>query len=344
MRKPSVESKARELRLSDYVLKRHVRALRQRRSCKRRLHLLKKPKDGKTRIKHVTIVAPNKIIFHGDESVRNTFRQFISDISGKLGSEYRVKIDLSKVELLLPCGVLLLLSQVRGWTLKFPGKLSANYPSDEVVEQMLQSVGILEKLGLPERVTVSREEVTRWYHFKGESADASQMTPFMQVAKERLGEADQSALYDSIVEAITNVTHHAYDDDEQKRWWMFASLTKTEVFVSIYDAGRSIPGTLLEKPGVRDQIKSWCWGKKKRDSRMLHAAMGGKSRTKLCYRGKGLPEMLESTMNMIGSSLAIYSRRGLVLCDSGADREVRTELTEPVDGTLLLWALKTAKD
>lgn len=283
-------------------------------------------------------------MFHGDSAVRKVFHQFVGGVSVRLRDGYRVRIDLAKVELLLPCGVLLLLSHVRAWTASFPGQLTSNYPSDEVVEQMLQSVGILEKLGLPERMTVTREEVTRWYYFKGDSMDATPMTPFMEAAKERLGVANQSALYDSIIEAITNVTHHAYEDDEAKRWWMFASMTEGHVFVSIFDGGRSIPGTLLEKPGVRDQVRSWFWGRKKTDARMLHAAMGGRSRTKLCYRGKGLPEMLQSTQSMVGSSLAIYSRHGVIFCDSGADREESAQLVVPIDGTLLLWSLKTAED
>ncbi|WP_027997077.1 hypothetical protein [Simplicispira psychrophila] len=260
----------------------------------------------------------------------------------KLGGA--VRLDLRAIEVLHPCGVLLLLSHVRNWATANPGCVTASYPSDEVVEQMLQSVGVLERLGLESRATVTREEVTRWFYFKGDSVDASPITPFMQAAKERLGVANQSALYDSVVEAITNVTQHAYEDDVLKRWWMFASMSPTHVLVSILDGGRSIPGTLLEKPGVKDQVRQWYWGKKKTDSRMLHAAMGGKSRTQLCYRGKGLPDMLESTKVTADSSLAIYSRRGVFFCDSTSKREEHAQMKDPIDGTLLLWSLKTAED
>ena len=169
------------------------------------------------------------------------------------------------------------------------------------------------------------------------------MTPFMEVAKQRLGVANQSALYDSVVEAITNVTHHAYGKEEAKKWWMFASMNSEHMFVAIFDGGRSIPGTLLEKPGVRDQVRRWVYGRKKADARILHAAMGGKSRTKLRYRGKGLPEMLQSTRNMFGSTLSIYSRYGVFFCDSGVDREENGQLSVPIDGTLLLWSLKTSE-
>lgn len=344
MRRPSRKSRERELRLSRYVVRSHLRARRENRILRERSSRNRKsPALVPAPPPRVTIEAPEKLVFHGNNEVRDVFHGFIGGVATQLRAGCAVQLDLSKTQLLLPCGVLLLLSHVRSWTTTYPGRLTSNYPSDEVVEQMLQSVGVLEKLGLPARMTVSREEVTRWYHFKGDSMDATQMAPFMEVAKERLGEANQSALYDSVVEAITNVTHHAYGEEEAKKWWMFASLNSENMFVSIFDGGRSIPGTLLEKPGVRDQVRGWVYGRKKRDARILHAAMGGRSRTKLRYRGKGLPEMLQSTKSMVGSSLAIYSRYGVFYCDSGSDREEDAQLPIPIDGTLLLWSLRTSE-
>lgn len=340
MRRPSRKSRDREMRLSRYAARAHLRTKRLNRSCRDRPSR-KSPTVVAPR--YVRVEAPQRLVFHGDDKVRDVFHSFIGDVARHLRDGCNVELDLSKTELLLPCGVLLLLSHVRSWTTTYPGRLTSNYPSDEVVEQMLQSVGVLEKLGCPARMTVSREEVTRWYHFKGDSMDATQMAPFMEVAKERLGEANQSALYDGVVEAITNVTHHAYGAEEAKKWWMFASMNKEMMFVAIFDGGRSIPGTLLEKPGVRDQVRNWVYGRKNADARMLHAAMGGRSRTKLRYRGKGLPEMLQSTKSMVGSSLAIYSRYGVFYCDSGSDREEDAQLPIPIDGTLLLWALRTSE-
>ncbi len=337
MRRLSRKRKERELRLSRYVTRAHQRARRAQRPTSRLPKVRGRPKFA-------TILAPKKLVFHGDKETRDIFHSFTCGISSRLKAGYLVQLDFRNVELLHPCGVLLLLSHVRSWTTAHPGRLSSNYPSDEVVEQMLQSVGILEKLGLVARMTVSRVEVTRWYYFRGETMDATQMAPFMEVAKVRLGEANQSALYDSVVEAITNVTHHAYGEEEAKKWWMFASMDAENMYVSIFDGGRSIPGTLLEKPAVRDQVRSWFWGRKKADARMLHAAMGGKSRTRLRYRGKGLPEMLQSTKSMVGSSLAIYSRHGVFYCDSGRDHETHGQLPTPIDGTLLLWSLRTSED
>lgn len=344
MRRPTKKSRDREMRLSRYVVLAHSRARRTSRARWRRLKLQRNAAHPRGRVaKPIVVEAPEKLVFHGNNEVRDVFHEFIGTIARRLRGGHSVELDLSKTQLLLPCGVLLLLSHVRSWTTAFPGRLTSNYPSDEVVEQMLQSVGVLEKLGLPARMTVNREEVTRWYHFKGESMDATQMVPFMEVAKERLGVANQSALYDSVIEAITNVTHHAYGEEEAKKWWMFASLNSETMFVSIFDGGRSIPGTLLEKPGVRDQVRRWVYGRKKADARMLHAAMGGKSRTRLRYRGKGLPEMLQSTKSMVGSSLAIYSRHGVFYCDSGSDREEDAQLPIPIDGTLLLWSLRMSE-
>ncbi|WP_139019221.1 ATP-binding protein [Acidovorax radicis] len=341
MRKLSTKQKDRQLRLRRYTL---YRAAKERKAIQRRMRKGRKTTNRPWRARLFQVKPPNHLIFAQSPETQSIFRRFTQVISGHLLDGHKVRIDFSDVELLHPCGVLLLLSHVRTWVMSYPEQLSAAYPHDDVVEQMLQSVGMLERLGLNPRKKVDSDDVTRWYFFKGETADASVMVPFMEAAKSKLGEVDQMRLYDSIAEAITNVTHHAYDDEVAKRWWMFASFSDDRVFVSILDAGRSIPGTLLEKPGVRDQIRKWTWGKKKVDARMLHAAMGGKSRTRLSYRGKGLPEMLESTKRMAGSSLTIFSRKGVFHCDSGKDREERASLPTPMEGTLLLWSLKTAKD
>lgn len=337
MKKPTQASLLRESRLSFYALrsifKRHRKILKLRRRAV----------QARRAVRTATVTAPEEICFHGDNKTRGIFFDLINRVDRHLQEGKKVKIDLRKIKLLRPCGVLLLLSHVRRWTTAYPQRVTANYPADEVVEQMLQSVKILQKLGLADRARVTREEVLQWFHFTGDTVDASPITPFMELALTKLGNDKQSALYEGIVEAITNVTHHAYDVEQNTRWWMFATVTPTHVLVSILDGGKSIPATITEKPLVKDRIKALNWKLRQVDRKILVHAMGGASRTHLPYRGKGLKEMRESTKTTADSSLTIYSRRALFYCDSfGSDTS--GDLKTPIDGTLLMWSLKTLVD
>ena len=154
-----------------------------------------------------------------------------------------------------------------------------------------------------------------------------------------IGAENQSKLYDSVAEAMTNVRQHAYGDRGSTKWWMFTTISTTAITAAIYDRGDSIPGTLLKKPGVREYMSRIAAGRKKRDAWLIGMATGGRSRTRLPYRGKGLPEMLESTKSMKGSVLAIFSREGVFSCDAhvSPSRDECRRLDFPIQGTLVLW-------
>jgi len=162
----------------------------------------------------------------------------------------------------------------------------------------------------------------------------------MSKVREAVGEESQSHLYDNVAEAITNVRQHAYNDGLPTPWWMFSTVTSDHILVAVHDRGRSIPATLMEKPGVLEQVSLWIYGRKKRDARILLAAIRGQSRTRLAYRGKGLPEMVDFTKIMADSHLSIYSRGGMFSFDSRSQVETSGQLKTKLDGTLLIWSLK----
>lgn len=105
------------------------------------------------------------------------------------------------------------MGMVDHWVDKFPNCLTANYPTDELVEQMLQHVGVLQKLGLTPRKTISHDDVTRWHYFTGMNVDATTIEPFMEQVRSLAGEETQMELADCVNEAMTNVRHHAYNDE-----------------------------------------------------------------------------------------------------------------------------------
>lgn len=332
MKIPTIELRERHRRLSDNAIqRRHVVSANKRR--KRTEARIRIPTTARR------IALPSELLFNGDDDSRKKFDKFVSDVEVTLITGRGVLVDLEGVKTLFPCGLLLLMGHVNSWIARFPSRLTANYPTDDAVEQMLQQVGVLKSFGLRARTSISHATVTQWQYFTGTQVDAHEMVPFMDKLSERIGREKQSILYESVSEAITNVRQHAYTEGESTPWWMFAIISESKIIVAIYDRGASIPATLLEKPGIQEQMEKWFAGRKKRDAWLIQAAINGRSSTKLSYRGKGLSEMLESTKLVPGSVLAIFSREGMFNYERTSDKAKCARLIVPIVGTLVLWQL-----
>jgi hypothetical protein len=285
----------------------------------------------------VQVVAPRHLRLYATKGVRRETESFFENVNLNLILGRSVVIDFSKLERLFPCGVLVFMGWVDEWVSMFPEKLRANYPKDDLVEQMLQHVGVLDKLGLECRKTVDHTDVKRWHFYHGKNADATQMEPFMLELQKLLGEERQLGLGTCVSEAMTNVRHHAYLSESFNSWWIFATITDRTVFMAIYDRGQSIPASLLAKPTVASLLTAKIWGEKRGDYKLIAAAVGGRTSTRLPYRGKGLPDMLDFTKNSPNSKLGIFSRNGFFHFDN---HETSGKLRAPINGTLVIWTLK----
>lgn len=281
---------------------------------------------------------PPQLRYYAGRSLRRPVEGFFSAVDRYLSQGRSVSLDFSAVERLFPCGMLILMGWVDEWTQRYPGRVTGVYPSNDLVEQMLQQVQILTKLGLANRTKVDHVDVTRWHYFSGTDADATPMEPFMQQLRHLLGEERQLGLGSSVTEAMINVRHHAYIGKVDGPWWIFATISQKMVFVAIHDRGESVPQTLLSKPTVVDYLTGRRWFQGWGDGSLIASAIGGRTKTQLPYRGKGLPEMLEFTKSCSNGELGIFSRKGFFRY-WGDDCETFGRLTTPIQGTLVIWML-----
>lgn len=300
-------------------------------------------KDAASRLKDdVTLVAPETFAYDTSRDKRREVEKFARTLASTLSAGRTVFIDFSRTTKLHPCGVLLFLALLERLCKEYPGRIKGSYPENDVVEQMFQSVGVVQMLGLEPRCTVSHEDVRKWRYFAGSLTDrtlmeSSAMEAFMVELRTELGEAKQMGLGDCISEALTNVKHHAYTATHSGGWWVFATIGNESVTVAIYDRGGTIPGTLLAKPEFLDYLTLKFWQIGRGDARLIQAAAGGRTRTRLPFRGKGLPEMLQYSRDIAKSRLAIFSRRGFFRYNGGAETVGR--LSRPIVGTMILWTV-----
>lgn len=305
----------------------------------RRRNRSNKAKTTTERRVAVSILVPIHVRFYADKKQRKAFGGFLEQVEKNLSFGKTVILDFAQTKRLFPCGVLVLMGVVDHWIQSYPGRLQGTYPGDDLVEQMLQHVGVLQKLGLTPRKKISHDDVTRWHYFTGMNVDATAIEPFMDQVRGLVGEEAQMGLADCVNEAMTNVRHHAYNDEIGGRWWIFATISERRVFVAMHDRGSSIPGTLLEKPEIWDYLTGRVWRQGRADGKLISAAAEGRTSTKLPYRGKGLPEMLQFTRASANGELAIYSRRGFFRFSGREQIESVGRLTKPITGTLIVWML-----
>lgn len=169
--------------------------------------------------------------------------------------------------------------------------------------------------------------------------------------------ADRDALYDGLVEAMTNVRHHAYKRRAPiKRWWMSASVdvSRRRLVVMFLDHGVGIPRTLprstlwedlrgnLSFEGIATILKD--------DARLIETAVTAqRSKTGEGHRGHGLKDDVKGYIDAHTAygRLRILSRRGLYLYERSPDKSERTSLAAlPLDfeGTFIEWTIQDYDD
>lgn len=323
--------------------KQRFEVLREHRECG-----YKKASKQKERAQHASNLAPIKRVapahfkYYAPSQQRKELEVFFEKINSHLVKGKRVKIDFSKVKQLYPCGVLVLMGWIDEWYKKYPAKLTANYPAEDLVEQMLCHVGVLEKLGLKKRKESSHNDVLRWHYMHENDANAEAIENFLLELQEILGEEKQVELGGCISEAMTNVRHHAYQDGQSSPWWIFSTVSEGNILIALHDRGMTIPKTVRQKPKIQEKLL----GIRSKDTphadiELITAAVGGRTRTGLPYRGRGLSEMLEFTKKYQNSELGIFSNRGFFRFDG---QEHQSHLEARLNGTLIIWQVRLPEE
>lgn len=299
-----------------------------------------------------TLIAPKVFRLLNDVS-RNGLFGLTHRAKVALNSGKTVSIKLKDVEKLYPCATLYFCAHIETLIEEFPGRIHLDYPSNEVVCQLFQHVGLLGKAGLTPIYEVNEAAVKDWHFVKGTSVDTSAFHEMFDRYKEQLNAQVAMTLAGSMSEAVTNSVQHAYPkvDGEPVKWWMFSELRyhpdlhEHHLTIVIFDFGIGIAQSLRKKPSIGEYIAKKFRSKLKHDQKLLASAVGSSiSSTQLPYRGKGLPEMLENIKsNQIGG-LLIHSNYGSFLYNARTANETAKPYQLPLDGTLVQWTIPIADE
>ncbi|QBR40975.1 hypothetical protein EHF36_10300 [Kerstersia gyiorum] len=283
---------------------------------------------------------------------RGKLLAFLSQMRKSARCMRDVTIDLSVIKRLNPCGTLLFVAEVQRLIETFPNcRFRGNRPSDPVVEQLFQHIGLLKHLGVKSRLTISHRRVKDWTYHAGTRVDLTSLSSLQARLNDRLGEDLAFDLLGAMQEAITNAVHHAYIQVRpdgikcsNQGWWVFAEQTEQgRVYLSVCDLGVGIRKTLpLRSPWpltAIDAILSKLGKTTDLDAKYIKAALElGATRTGQGNRGKGLDEMLELVKSARSGMLRIFSDRGMYTFSGESGVEKILDYRHSIMGTLIQWS------
>lgn len=290
----------------------------------------------------LTITAPDAFELADDRN-RSAVFAFFDRICAALQGGLRVKIGFGSTSELHPCGTLVLMANIEEWMTRFPGKLSCDYPKDEVVEQLFQHVGLLAKFGHTPRREISSERVAFWHFYSGLTADPSAFLDLTLSIIDEIDHPNAPLFADCLNEAICNTVGHAYKEcsstdvpEGLRKWWIFSQYKGERYFVAIYDIGDGIPRTLRRKPEWFEFLRFRHY----KDGSILRSAIAtNRTRTLQPERGKGLPEMLEFSQSLRAGGLSILSAKGGFRYDADSGTMRHRKFSSSLRGTLVQWAI-----
>ncbi|GAA3923774.1 hypothetical protein [Litoribacillus peritrichatus] len=165
--------------------------------------------------------------------------------------------------------------------------------------------------------------------------------------------AKWTILHSGLTEAVTNVTHHAYPDEElceEKSWYLTGSYNKQskEMKVAFFDQGIGIPNSLPASQ-IWEKVLSYFSklqlpiAEQAKHAKLLEAAVSiDRTSTDKNDRGKGLQDLLEFIRERGEGYLSIFSYHGLYKCwiENGKEYSKAEGMKRPLNGTLIIWNVK----
>jgi anti-anti-sigma regulatory factor len=259
--------------------------------------------------------------------------QYINNIKKSAAKKWNIIIDLSKVNDLKEGAIAMLLSVITEIKSTKRISISGIAPSDRALRTTLEKSNFFEYVPVKGQPAIS---TARDFLRSGKKGDprnflADQIRRAMEIVWMESGRNPN--LRTVIFEMMRNSCDHAFQNKKDIRWHLSISHDKPNRLVkfSFVDNGEGIPRTLIKN--YLTSVKTLFNG----DVEMLEAAYHGESqsRTRLPWRGKGLPTIYENSVERHIKNFLVISN-GVFL---HFDTQIRKNLKVPFRGTYYYWEI-----
>lgn len=299
------------------------------------------------------VSAPTVLGLHTNDT-RNTTIDFLAKIRDHCRTRgVGLHIDFGPLTKMYPTGAVLLLAELDRAVVDREFRVQITRPRDGIVDEVLQQIGIYERVGIECEKAPNHESVIHWRSATGVLSDGQTSGTLLLSYKGRLAEGITRGLYGGIIEAMTNTVHHAYDGVEGeklrhgigRRWWMLSQEKDGELTVAICDLGIGIPKSLPRSRSFNwSDVKAF-WDKlglDRRDGSAIKVALEiGKTRTGMQERGKGLADIVEAVNLSPDGRVLIFSNKGSFASANG--KGYAHNHASSIRGTLINWHVPIAE-
>ena len=234
--------------------------------------------------------------------------------------------------------------------------LTGTYPDDERMGRFLDDLGFFRFLKIrspahaPDGSTQARFIAMR-SGCRDKGKEVHYVTEVLGTGSVQLDAVARQTLYEGLLEAMNNVTSHAYPSVRrndalpvlQGQWWAagYWDNGRKEVGVLMYDQGVGIPATLPNSPHgplitrIRQRLALG-----NSDPECIRAAMEiGKSRSQDMHRGRGMASLRHAVSRVNDGHLLILSGGGAYYYTADG-REETFALSNPLGGTFIEWRIR----
>jgi len=266
----------------------------------------------------------------------------------------RVFLDFKPIRQIDLPGALVVAAELDRWNRLKNGKLHSVDVNewDPDIRRLLREIGFFDLLNVSSGATQKHAPTDeRYVKFRsGTEVDGKEITSLRESDLDPfIGVPNKQQLFAAVTEAMTNVSHHAYDSKGRrltlKRWWLSASFNTAtrEIVILIYDQGRGIPKTV--KRNWHEHLRQMLPGLLSDDARLIRAAHGlRRSPSRQKHRGLGLDRDVRKYIEGLDCSgiYCINSLKGQYTVKTGAGgrRDERPEIMNferSLNGTLIEW-------
>ena len=138
-------------------------------------------------------------------------------------------------------------------------------------------------------------------------------------------------IYNMVIELMTNTIQHAYNDNNCmiNYWYIYVKYVGSAIQFIFLDTGSGIPQTITKKFFENVFLR--------KENEYIVSALNGeyRTKTKLGYRGKGLPKIYQYYRSGIIRKLVIISGKGYCRLDKAT-----YDISNALNGTLFYWELR----
>jgi len=326
--------------LKKHIEKKFLKEIKKRRKRKRRKIYALSKKNNKYRkgtsnntlkLNHQAYAPVDFSIIGNPIETIDFFNNLLYKIRNSKDGIY-LALHMAEINNLTIDSVMYLLAVLYNTRLNKPQALEfkVNYPKNIEIRSLLQESGFEKFVNTRTRTTINRKRKNIEIQ-SGNTIKQEVVKDICDFVNNSFNTSTKYTkfLYNMIIELMTNTVQHAYEDKAfmVNQWYLFVENQGGKIKFIFLDTGSGIPETITRKFLI-DILK--------KDSDYIKSALLGefRTKTKLTYRGKGLPKVYNYFDDNTIQNLAIVSGKGFCVLDKKVD-----DIQCKFNGTLFYWEL-----